>query len=208
MTRKPWWEANYNEQANTPDAFGRGPNPEISELINQLPANAKILDLGCGDGRNTIFLAENGFNVNAIDISPAGIGKLSKIAEQKNLSIDAEIMDMRNFVFKETYDLVIATYSFYLIEREHWMRLIRDMKANTRQNGYNAVSTFTEKIPAPDDLKEFAIGMFEEGELFNLYKDWELVFQNSFIDKDEHPGGIKHQHAVNKIVARKDSKDI
>ena len=42
---------------------------------------------------------------------------------------DAEIMDIRTFVFKETYDLVIATYSFYLIEREHWTRLINDMKA-------------------------------------------------------------------------------
>ena len=45
--------------------------------------------------------------------------------------------------------------------------------------------------------------MFEEGELFGLYKDWEIILQKSFIDEDEHPGGIKHQHAVNKIIARK-----
>lgn len=202
---KPWWEANYNEQANMPDAFAGGcPNPEIRELIDKLPANAKVLDLGCGDGRNTLFLAGNGFRVKAIDISSAGIEKLSKIAEHKALPIDVEIMDMRTFVFEETYDLIISTYSFYLIEREHWMRLISDMKANTRDGGYNTVANFTEKIPAPDDLKEFAIGMFEEGELFDLYKDWEIIFQNSFIDEDEHPGGIKHQHAVNKLIARKE----
>ncbi|MHC4292429.1 MAG: methyltransferase domain-containing protein [Planctomycetota bacterium] len=201
---KPWWEANYQKQASTTDAFGDGkPNPEICELIGQLPANAKILDMGCGDGRNALFLAKSGFRVKAIDISSAGIDKLSKIAEQNDLSIDTEIMDMRNLVFNETYDLIIATYSFYLIEREYWMRLINDMKANTKPGGYNAVSNFTDKIPAPDDLREFAIGMFKEGELFDLYQDWEIVFQKSFVDEDEHPGGIKHQHAVNKIIARK-----
>ncbi len=201
---KPWWEADYSGKTDAPSAFAGGrPNPQICELVSQLPANARVLDLGCGDGRNTIFLSQKGFSVEAIDISPAGIEKLSIIAKQKNLPIDAKIMDMRTFVFKKTYDMVIAAYSFYLIERENWMRLIGDMKSNTKENGFNFVSTFTERIPPPDDLKEFAIGMFKEGELFELYKDWEIIFQKSYIDEDEHPGGIKHQHAVNKIIARK-----
>ena len=204
MTNKqPWWEASYNRSSNA-DAFSGGaPSLEICKAANELPSNAKVLDLGCGDGRNAIFLAKNGHSVKAIDISQAGIEKLSRIANEKVLPIKAEIADMRNFIFKETYDLIVAQYSFYLIERKHWTRLISEMKANTRQNGYNVISVFTKRIPAPDDLKEFAIGMFEEGELFDLYKDWEIILQKSFIDEDEHPGGIKHQHAVNKIVAQK-----
>ena len=73
MTKnKPWWEAKYQIQSDAPDAFKIGrPNPEICELVNRLPANAKTLDLGCGDGRNAVFLAQNGLQVKAIDNSTA-----------------------------------------------------------------------------------------------------------------------------------------
>ncbi len=205
MSKKPFWESNYSRNKSA-DTFSNGkPSSEIPALIRGLKTNSKILDLGCGDGRNSLYLASQGFHTKAIDISDAGIKKLREIASKNDLNITAEIQDIRTFIFKEKYDLILSQYCFYLIEKQYWMRLIKDMKNNTKVGGYNVISVFTDKLPIPDDLKDFAVGIFNEGELFSYYTDWKIILQKSFIDEDEHDGGIKHKHAINKIVAKKNA---
>jgi SAM-dependent methyltransferase len=57
----------------------------------------KILELGCGKGRDTLFFASKGIEIEAIDYSPVGIRQLQKIASEKNLStIYASVFDARN----------------------------------------------------------------------------------------------------------------
>ena len=55
----------------------------------------KILELGCGQGRDTIFFASNGLDLVAIDSSQVAIDALSKIKTEKNLPIKAMICDAR-----------------------------------------------------------------------------------------------------------------
>jgi tellurite methyltransferase len=203
MVKKPFWEESYKQEGPI-DAFAGGePSTEFYELAKKMPAGAKVLDLGCGDGRNAIFLAENGFKITAIDISEMGIEKLQKYAISKGLTITTEVQDMRDYVFNETFDLIIAHGSLHLIEREYWARLIEEIKSHTNQNGYNVIAVFTNTLPSPDDLKDFTVGLFHEGELFTFYEDWKIVIQQSYILKDRHPGNITHQHPINKIVAQK-----
>ena len=73
----PFWEQTYrNDRADT---FGR-PSSEIVSLSERLPAGASVLDAGCGEGRNARFLAARGFQVDAFDVSAAGIDKLVRMA--------------------------------------------------------------------------------------------------------------------------------
>ena len=65
------------------------------------------------------------------------------------------------------------------------------------------VAVFTDAIEPPDDLKEFCVGLFREGELFEHYEDWMPYRTESYVFDDVHPGGARHRHPVNKIVARK-----
>ena len=110
---------------------------------------------------------------------------------------------MRDYTFKHGYDLIVAHGSLHLIEREHWTQMIHKIKAYTYAGGYNVVVVFTDIIPPPDDLKDFHVGLFSEGELFEFYHDWEVLLRRSYILEDEHPGGVRHQHPINKVVARK-----
>ena len=76
-----------------------------------------VLDLGCGRGRHSIFLAETGFEITAVDLSPAEIDQLRKQAQQKNLdrNIETLVCDMRELPFsKRTFDCVLAYNSIYL----------------------------------------------------------------------------------------------
>ena len=75
-----------------------------------------VMDLGCGMGRNTFFLAELGFNVTAVDLSDTGIEKLELEAAKRKLTnkIQALVCDMLKLPFKpKEFDCVLAFHSVY-----------------------------------------------------------------------------------------------
>ena len=200
---KPFWEDAYRSPGD-PNVFGGGkPSQEVVEIVAILPAGFKVLDLGCGDGRNTLLPAEKGLQVTAVDISSTAIEKLKRLTIERGLSVEIINQDMRLFAFEDSYDLIMSHGCLHLIEREHWAKLIRKMQANTKRNGYNIVAVFTDRLPPPTDLQKFTIGLFKEGELFDYYRDWRIVSQDSRIFEDEHPGGVRHRHASNRILAQK-----
>lgn len=71
----------------------------------------KILDLGCGTGRHSIFLAQQGFNVYALDISKTGVEITKKKAKSLNLDIKFKVHDMKNLPYSNNYfDAVICIF--------------------------------------------------------------------------------------------------
>ena len=72
---KPFWEDEYlNKEKST---FGN-PSKEVKEFVPYLKKDAKILDVGCGDGRHALYLASLGFQVDAFDLSKNAIEKIEK----------------------------------------------------------------------------------------------------------------------------------
>ena len=156
MSNVPFWENIYS-QANAASTFGEAAG-ELVQLASLLPASADVLDLGCGEGRNALYLAGRGFRVTAIDISVSGIGKLKQTARARGLSMKAEVHDMREYAFECSYDLVVAHGSLHLIGREYWTPLMHRIKAHTRDGGHNVVVVFTDAIPPSRRLKGFSCG--------------------------------------------------
>ncbi|MDO9391352.1 MAG: methyltransferase domain-containing protein [bacterium] len=197
---KPFWERSYkNTEAST---FG-SPSLEIYEISNSLPKASRILDAGCGDGRNALFLAEKGFSVDAFDISASGIEKLTLLAKQKGIEINAWVQDLAEYDFKDHYDLIISHGVLHLVTRDTWTGFVRGMKSHTRINGVNVIVVFTDALPIPADLAQHCIGLFAEKEIKNIYSDWAVEYFKSYDFYDTHPGGLKHHHAANKLIARK-----
>jgi len=197
---KPFWETTY--QNPTGNTFGK-PSPEMIAIADKLPTKASVLDLGCGEGRNALFLAERGFDVTAVDISEHGISKLRLLASQRNIPIRAAVADMRSFAYNQQFDLIISHGCLHLIERAAWQLVLSQMKVHTSAGGYNIVAVFTDQIAPSPDLEAFCVGLFRENELFSFYSGWEIQLQQSYTFTDEHPGGVRHTHPLNKIVASK-----
>jgi tellurite methyltransferase len=161
------------------------------------------LDIGCGEGRNSIYLAELGMDVDSFDISKAGIAKANAIAKAKNTKINAWVQDLTTFIFNKTFNLIISHGVLHFVEKKEWLRIIKDIKMNTNDGGMNAIGIFTNKLPATPDNAPFTKGLFDEGELKELYPDWDIIEFYSKVFEDEHPGGIHHKHSANGIIARK-----
>ena len=79
---KPFWEDEYlNKEKST---FGN-PSKEVKEFVPYLKKDAKILDVGCGDGRHALYLASLGFQVDAFDLSKNAIEKIDYLKQKNNL---------------------------------------------------------------------------------------------------------------------------
>ena len=135
--KAPFWEGLYSDR-DAPDTFGP-PNPEIIDLIPSLPKGGSVLDLGCGEGRLVLPLAEAGFHVKGVDVSAAGIAKAQRLAGDRNLTVDLSVADLEAFSIEADYDLIISDGVFHNIHREHAERLIAEMKQRTRPGGHNLV---------------------------------------------------------------------
>ena len=110
---------------------------------------------------------------------------------------------MRTLVLTTPYDLIIAHGCLHLLEREHWRLLLDQIRRCTSRGGYNVIAVFTDTIEPPEDLVEHTVGLFREGELFEPYDGWDVILRRSYVLEDHHPGGNRHRHPINKIVARK-----
>ncbi|MBC8145704.1 MAG: methyltransferase domain-containing protein [bacterium] len=198
---EPFWERTYAD-IEGPDTFG-SPSNEIVRLARVLGRGATVLDIGSGDGRNAVFLAEQGLAVTAIDVSEVGIAKLAHRAGIAGVSINAVVADVCSYEISGQYDLIIAHGMLHLLRPECRDEVLSSMIANTKHGGFNVVAVFTDSIPSPDDLAPFTIGLFKEGEIFDRYRDWIIDEQRSYVLEDEHPGGIRHRHPINKVVAQK-----
>lgn len=203
MSVVQYWDNMYRD-LTAPVTFGKGqPSAEVIEAADRLPAGARALDLGCGDGRNALFLASQGFNVTATDISPVAIAKVRQFASERALVIHASTQDFRGFVFEAEYDLIVSMGCLHLIEREDWGPLLQRIQAHTAVGGYNAIGVMTDARPAPEDQREYFVGLFREDELQGHYADWEIISHRSAQFHDEHPGGVRHHHAGENVLARK-----
>lgn len=196
---QPFWEAAYRDASARP--FG-GPSDDVVEVAAQLPEGARVLDLGCGDGRHTLPLAKVGHRVEAVDVSEAAIAKLNAAAVGAGLDIDARVADLADASFTGPYDLVICHGVLHLLERPVWQRLVPELQEATAAGGWHVVVVFTDRIPSPPDLAPHTHGLFREGELEALYQDWEVTARRHTLE-DEHPGGVRHRHAVNRLIARR-----
>ncbi|MBE6759628.1 MAG: methyltransferase domain-containing protein [Ruminococcaceae bacterium] len=198
----PFWEKTYQDDSTV--TFSMQPNATVVEFGHLLDRQANILEAGCGEGQNAVYLARQGFqNVDAFDISENGIAKLRRICGASDVSLNAFVADLTTYRFDKAYDLVMCFGTLHFVGRDDWRGFITRAKENTRIGGIHIMQIFTDTVPASDDIAPFAVGLAKDGEIRELYSDWEILQFKSYVFEDEHPGVPKHLHASNKIAARR-----
>lgn len=167
---------------------------EVLEAFDRIKAET-VLDLGCGQGRNSLFLAKQGLQVTALDQNELSLAILEGIAEQDHLNLEIAPYDIETAQLTGQYDWIISTVVLMFLQAERVPAVIRDMQEHTRPGGYNLIvcAMDTEDYPCPVPFPF----TFKEGELANYYKDWELLKYN------ENTGHLhKRDEAGNRIKLR------
>ena len=95
---KAFWDARYSAAHY---AYGTSPNDYLKKQIARIPPGGRVLCLADGEGRNSVFLAEQGYQVTSLDISTQGLEKGRALAKQRGVRIDFVAADINQFELKE-----------------------------------------------------------------------------------------------------------
>lgn len=136
-------QAFWNEKFQTRHfIYGDAPNAFVQESIDLLRPAKKVLCLGEGEGRNAIFLAGKGLDVEALDASDVALFKLRKRAKENNLLIKIRHTFLEYWQPDTRYDAVICTY-LQLAKPDQKMLFEKALEA-LAPNGYFIAEFFSE----------------------------------------------------------------
>ena len=101
------WEKRWEEG----DYRGRSePSSLVAAWADRLP-KGRALDLACGNGRNALYLAERGFDVDALDIAGAALRLTQDAARERGLAVNTIQVDLDEYLLPaQTYDLITTTF--------------------------------------------------------------------------------------------------
>ncbi|MBU2589620.1 MAG: methyltransferase domain-containing protein [Nanoarchaeota archaeon] len=171
---------------------------EIMDDVLKLIQQGKVLELGAGEGNESLFLAEKGFEVTCLDINEKNIKKIQDKAEKENLKIKTIIKDLREFKIEESFDLIFSIATLHILEdKEIVLDLIKQMKEHTKTNGLNLLIVFRDSDPTCEDPED---GYFGDEELKEIYKDWKIENYEIY---DEYDDDDEQTNKLAYIIARK-----
>ena len=189
------WEKYYQK------IQGRAPRQLLLDVLEKFLSATGLhaIDLGCGDGTESVALLERGWHVLAVDGEPSAIQYLlEKVSDADRPRLETQVAKFKDVVLSET-DLVHASFSIPFCEPEHfdelWAKIVKAIKPGGRFAGQffgvhdswanNPAMTFHTESQLRARLKDFEIEHFQEED-----EDGEAV------------SGPKHWHVFT-VIARK-----
>ncbi len=179
----------WNQRYRAGEQLFVDPSPLVVRFSRELERGL-ALDLACGPGRNAIFLADQGFNVTAVDGSALAIDMLRNRARERNLAIDARVADLERDEFTIEPDACQLISDCYYLQRS----LIPKMKLGVRPGGLVIAIVHL----ADADQSQGTPTRARPGELRSFFADWKIRH-----DYEGKSNEACHQRPVAEIVAQR-----
>jgi len=200
-----WWRCE-DPYSTDPDHYPYSLLTQMTlRLIKDQPPG-RALDLGAGEGADSIRLARCGYDVTAVEISGVGAEKIGRFADAAAVVVKVENADISDYVPDGEFDLIICNGVLHYIEDK---RLVLErIQSATRPGGLNVVSLWSNFTPIPDCHKSVpAFCDAEAGIVTERYADerWRREFLYFERNKPDtaHQEKQEHSHSHIKLIARK-----
>ncbi|MCP4265384.1 MAG: methyltransferase domain-containing protein [Candidatus Brocadiaceae bacterium] len=182
----------WNKRYSTREyIYGKRPLKFLEEKLDLL-IKGKALVLAMGEGRNAVFLARNGFDVDGCDVSDKAIEKSKLFARESGVTLNSFVADLEEYkIPANTYDLITC---FYYTQRN----LIPQLKEGLRKGGMVIFETYSidqlkygKDAPGPKNPAY----LLKHNELLNLFRDFHIIFYRE--------GEIAENKSVASLIAQK-----
>jgi tellurite methyltransferase len=196
VSTKARWDKRYDRDMYI---YGKEPTAFLKQKIHTLK-RGKALVLAMGEGRNAVYLAQNGFDVTGMDISEVGIKKCQKLAEEKGATVKTVVADLTDYdLGKAQYDLIT---NFYYYDKTIFPKVIAALKPggmfifdhfSTEHLKYREQSRFGPRNP------DYLV---KPNELLEAFKSLRIrYYEDTVVELDE--GMHKGTAAVIRLIAQK-----
>lgn len=189
------WDRIYKEGAH----WEEKPTKHTLSLIKYIKKEDKILEIGCGSGRDLLFLKSKGFDIKGIDISKEALNKLKDKAKKANLKVDVEYSDIESLPFKDnSFDVV---YSINTLHFVNIPKAIEEIHRVIKKQGivYWSIILKTKYLERKAKTKEILAN-----DILKLLDKFEIIEKNEFSKLDDVKDD-KHIHYFLRLILRKTS---
>ncbi len=177
MDARTYWDTYYTEK---PFAAGKAPHPFLLQMIHRLETG-KVLDVGMGEGVNSVYLAQKGFQVKGFDLSKVAIEHAKQLARDTGVTIEAQTADLDLYLFGiMEYDSIVMT-NFRPSVNRYYTSIISAMKQGaTLLISSLGVPEMGEAIGSAEAYRNF---YFSSNEILRELKGLRILFyQEGLID--------------------------
>lgn len=134
------WDARFS---TTDYIFGTEPNAWLAQHAELLQPGMRVLAVADGEGRNSVWMAKRGLQVDAFDISPIGVEKARKLAQQNGVDVNFSVCSVEDFAWKVgEYDAVVAIF-IQFADPDTRATLFRRMTSALRPDGLILLQGYT-----------------------------------------------------------------
>ncbi|MBD3168855.1 MAG: methyltransferase domain-containing protein [candidate division Zixibacteria bacterium] len=203
----------FNQFYNNDDlSFGDKPTYGLLKYVDLDKVDGEVLDLGCGDGRNTLYLAQQGIPVTALDTSDIGLDKLMGIAVDRGIDhlITPVCADVRRWNYPiRKFDLLVAITIFDHLEPSQAVPAFIEAVSSIRSHGTILSKVHTTEDPGhthvgnSSGLSDMIHYYFKPGELLDIAKPvFDIIHYEEYSIEDDTHGPV-HFHHFAELAGRK-----
>ncbi len=197
------YERLYADRQHVP-LWGAGPGRLVAR-IGEWCTGGEVLDLGCGDGKNALFLEKLGFAVTGVEISSEALELLQDrfdavghVPKGGYLQVDLE-----SWLPDQRYDVLVSYGVYHCLSSHDRLGRHRLFQEAVRPGGVILFCSITDGLPMPDDHLTPGICLPSHDEIAQLWDGYEVLEMAVGELIESHPPTVPvHRHEASWIVAR------
>ncbi|RXJ80842.1 methyltransferase domain-containing protein [Arcobacter sp. F2176] len=199
MNQQELWNKKFSRDGYL---YGTNPNQFIKNSYVNFKKDQTVLCLGEGEGRNAIFLAKEGFDVEAIDASDIGLNKLFEQSKIENVEIKTACMDINDWQVSKKYGAIL--FSFLHLKIDELKTLIKKIETSLEKDGFFVCEVFSKNqiennSGGPKDLELlYSMHDFKEN-----IKELKIHKLEEVITNLEEGTGHQGEASVIRLIAQK-----
>ncbi|MEC1261035.1 class I SAM-dependent methyltransferase [Bacillus swezeyi] len=155
--------------------YGTEPNIFLSDSQKKLQLSGSALAIAEGEGRNAVFLAEQGMNVTSWDYAESGLRKTKKLAEARDVVVKTELTDLNEVSWKkDQWDEVVCIFGHF--PKELRQKTLLGIKEAVKPGGFFVTEVYsTHQIPYKSGGPQDSELLYTPEEFLQTYSDWRIV---------------------------------
>lgn len=203
IDHEAFWSARYRGVGEE-YLFGTAPNKFLAAQESYFSAGMRVLSVADGEGRNAVWLAEQGCAVTATEISPVAMEKAAKLARARHVAVDLVKADVLQWEWPQAeFDAVVGVFIQFATQVER-PRQLAGMQQAVKAGGLVLLHGYTPKqleyrTGGPSDVGN----LYTEDLLRSTFAGWDIFRLHAYDDELDEGSAHAGRSAVIDLVARK-----
>lgn len=197
------WNARFAD-AGERFVFGEAPSVFLTGQAALIRRGSRVLSIADGEGRNSVWLAEQGCEVDAVEFAPVAVGKARSLARQRGVSVNFTVADLLDWDWPpDHYDMVVAVFIQFAPPSQREI-LFAHIKRTLKPGGLLLLHGYTPKQLEYGTGGPSAVeNLYSEALLAEAFADCDILRLASYEQALSEGLGHSGMSALIDLVARK-----